>query len=229
MPAINSVPGPSRSLSPELSEPGVSTSSPVSPGSSPTGPPTGVSGSAVRAAPGVLDHAVIGEANSPVLARPSTRLQNNIRRPKQYTDGTVRYGLCTATQEPTTLQQALANDHWRAAMDEEFSALIQNKTWHLVPPSQGTNIIDCKWVYKVERKAHGSIDQYKAPLVAKGFKQQYGIDYEETFSPVVKAATIRLILSLAMSRNLSIRQLDVKNIFLHGVLEEEVYMRTPEL
>ena len=88
-------------------------------------------------------------------------------------------------------------------------------------------MIDCKWVFKIKRKADGSIDHYKARLVAKGFKQRYGIDYEDTFSPVVKAATIRLVLSIALSRGWSLRQLDVQNAFLHGVLEEDVFMRQP--
>jgi hypothetical protein len=112
-------------------------------------------------------------------------------------------------------------------MDVEFSALQKNNTWRLVPPQRGKNIIDCKWVYKIKRKQDGSLDRYKARLVAKGFKQRYGIDYEETFSPVVKAATIRIILSIAVSRNWTLRQLDVHNAFLHGILKEEVYMRQP--
>jgi hypothetical protein len=90
-------------------------------------------------------------------------------------------------------------------MDSEFSALIPNKTWHLVPPSEDRNLIDYRWVYKIKRKADGSIDWYKAWLIAKGFKQRYGIDYDDTFSPVVKFATIHLVLSVAISQGWSLR------------------------
>jgi histone deacetylase 1/2 len=112
-------------------------------------------------------------------------------------------------------------------MDAEYMALMKNKTWNLVPPQKGRNIIDCKWVYKIKRKSDGSLDRYKARLVAKGFKQRYGIDYEDTFSPIIKSTTIRVILSITISRGWSLRQLDVQNAFLYGVLEEEVYMRQP--
>jgi hypothetical protein len=90
-------------------------------------------------------------------------------------------------------------------MDHEFLALQRNKSWHLVPPQKGRNIIQCKWIYKIKRKQDGSLDKYKACLVAKGFRQRYGIEYEDTFSPIVKAATIRIILYIAVSRGWSLR------------------------
>lgn len=167
-----------------------------------------------------------GEQQQPMLG-PATRSRHGIHKPKKYTDGTIRYAALVSTEEPGNLHEALKNKHWKLAMDKEFEALVHNKTWHLVPPQKGVNIIDCKWVYKVKRKTDGSIDRYKARLVAKGFKQRYGIDYEDTFSPIVKAATIRLVLSLAVSQGWSLRQLDVQNAFLHGFLEEDVYMRQP--
>lgn len=131
-----------------------------------------------------------------------TRLQCGIVKPKQYIDGTVRWGMVATSlqEEPANVHEALKDKNSVAAMDFEHQALIKNKTWHLVPPPKGKNIIDCKWVYKIKRRVDGSIDCYKARLVAKGFKQRYGIDYEVTFSPVVKAATIRLILSIAVTK-----------------------------
>jgi histone deacetylase 1/2 len=116
---------------------------------------------------------------------------------------------------------------WKEAMDVEFNTLMKNKTWHLVPPVKGSNIVDYKWVFKEKRKADGSLDKHKARLVAKGFKQRYGIDYEDTFSPVIKMSTIRTILSIAVSKGWSLRRLDVQNVFLHGILEEKVYTRQP--
>jgi hypothetical protein len=103
----------------------------------------------------------------------------------------------------------LGDEKWKEAMDQEFLALKKNDTWHLVPASQGQNLIDCKWVYKIKHKADGIVDRYKTILVLKGFKQWYGIDYEDTFSLVVKMATIKNILSIVVSRGWCLRQLDV--------------------
>jgi hypothetical protein len=96
-----------------------------------------------------------------------------------------------------------------------------------VPQQKGQNIIDFKWVYKTKRKQNGSLDKYKARLVAKDFRQRYAIDYENTFSLVVKAATIKITLSITVSRVWSLHQLVVQNAFLRGDLEEEVYMLQP--
>jgi histone deacetylase 1/2 len=143
------------------------------------------------------------------------------------TDGRVRWCTACVTGEPKTPLEAIKDPRWKKAMQEEFDALPRNETWRLVPPSKGKNIIDCKWVFKIKRKSDGSVERYKARLVAKGFKKWYCIYYEDTFSPVVKIATVRLVLSIVVSRGRSLRQLDVQNAFLHGVLEEEVYMRQP--
>lgn len=109
-------------------------------------------------------------------------------------------------------------------MASELTALAKNNTWTLVPPPSDHSVIGCKWVYKIKKKADGSIERYKARLVAKGFHQQEGIDYFETFSPVVRPTTIRVVLSLATTSRWPIKQLDVQNAFLHGDLTERVYM-----
>jgi histone deacetylase 1/2 len=132
-----------------------------------------------------------------------------------------------AVPEPRDLQQAMAVPQWREAMNQEFGALQKNDTWRLVPRRPGLNVIDSKWVFKVKQSADGSVERYKARLVAKGFKQRYGVDYADTFSPVVKPTTIRLLLPLAVSRRWHLRQLDIQNAFLNGILDEEVYMRQP--
>ncbi|KAJ9682521.1 hypothetical protein PVL29_018440 [Vitis rotundifolia] len=129
--------------------------------------------------------------------------------------------------EPTTYCTTLKISHWFKAMQEEIKALIQNRTWDLVPRPPTANIVGSKWMFKTKLKEDGTIDRYKARLVARGFSQMPGLDFGETFSPVIKYTTIRLILSLAVTLGWAMKQLDVKNAFLHGFLKEEVFMEQP--
>jgi len=112
-------------------------------------------------------------------------------------------------------------------MQAEYDALIANDTWSLVPRPHGVNVVTDKWIYRHKLLADGSLDRYKARWVLRGFTQRPGVDYDETFSPVVKPATVRVVLSLALSQNWPIHQLDVKNTFLHGTLTETVYCVQP--
>jgi len=130
--------------------------------------------------------------------------------------------------EPSTFKQASTKPEWIEAMTHEYNALFSNQTWTLCPRPSHHNVVRNKWVFKVKQKSDGSVDKFKACLVAKGFEQNSGIDYHETFSPVIKPATIRLILSLAVQFDWQLRQLDVSNAFLHRVLEDEVYMEQPQ-
>ncbi|MDV3200001.1 MAG: reverse transcriptase domain-containing protein, partial [Candidatus Phytoplasma australasiaticum] len=133
----------------------------------------------------------------------------------------------TAIDEPKNYAQATKHECWRKAMDAEITALQQNSTWELTDLPPGKVPIGCKWVYKTKLKADGSVERYKARLVAKGYTQQLGIDYLETFSPVARMTTIRTFLSVAVSMNWHIHQMDINNAFLHGDLNEEVYMMLP--
>lgn len=112
-------------------------------------------------------------------------------------------------------------------MEEELAALTANNTWILVPLPPGKRPIACKWVYRIKRKANGSIEHYKACLVAKGFTQAAGIDYHDTLSPTAKMITVRCVFTLAACQALSLHQLDVNNAFLNGELHEELYMSPP--
>jgi hypothetical protein len=133
----------------------------------------------------------------------------------------------TDPTEPKSMKSALQSLHWQQAMRDELHALHQNKTWSLVPRQADMNIVGSRWVFKTKLKSDGSIERFKARLVAKGYNQLEGLDFHETFSPVIKPTTIHLVLSLAITKGWSLRQLDVKNAFLHGHLKEVVYMEQP--
>uniref|UniRef100_A0A2N9G1P2 Integrase catalytic domain-containing protein n=1 Tax=Fagus sylvatica TaxID=28930 RepID=A0A2N9G1P2_FAGSY len=129
--------------------------------------------------------------------------------------------------EPPTYTIACKIPQWHEAMASEFAALQRQATWTLVPSSSSQHVIGCRWVFKLKRNTDGSVARFKAHLVAKGNHQKAGLDFDETFSPVVKLATVRLVLSLATQYRWSLRQLDVSNAFLHGSLKEHVFMHQP--
>jgi hypothetical protein len=112
-------------------------------------------------------------------------------------------------------------------MEEEFEALSANHTWDLVPRPSNANVVTSKWIFKHKFHVDGSLDRYKARRVLRGFTQCPGVDYDETFSPVVKPATVRTVITLAHSRDWPIHQLDVKNAFLHDTLTETVFCSQP--
>jgi Reverse transcriptase (RNA-dependent DNA polymerase) len=129
--------------------------------------------------------------------------------------------------EPRSYSEAVQNPEWRATMSTELRALEANKTWSLTSLPSGKHAIGCKWVFKTKYKADGSIERHKARLVAKGYTQREGIDYQEIFAPVAKLIYVRCLIVIAASRGWPLYQLDVNNAFLHGDLNEEVYMRVP--
>ncbi|KAL8125169.1 hypothetical protein AgCh_012735 [Apium graveolens] len=118
--------------------------------------------------------------------------------------------------------------HWKGAVKSEIDSIISNGTWELVDLPHGCSTIRCKWIFKRKLNPDDSIDKYKARLVAKGFRQRECIDYFDTYSPVSRMTTIRMLIALASIHGLIIHQMDVKTTFLHGDLEEEIYMDQPE-
>ena len=128
---------------------------------------------------------------------------------------------------PNGVQEALADPRWKAAMNEEMKSLQKNETWELVDRPPRKKPVGYRWVYTVKHKEDGTIERFKARLVAKGYTQTYGIDYTDTFAPIAKINTVRVLMSLAANLNWPLQQFDVKNIFLHGELFEEVYMDLP--
>ncbi|GKV50103.1 hypothetical protein SLEP1_g56818 [Rubroshorea leprosula] len=129
--------------------------------------------------------------------------------------------------EPKSFSEAIQDPKWRQAMKAKIDALEKNNTWTLEMLPLDKRPTGCKWVYKIKYNADGTIERYKAHLVAKGFTQVEGIDYHDTFAPVAKLVTVRCLLAITAACNWELHQLDVHNAFLHGDLNEEVYMQLP--
>jgi hypothetical protein len=125
---------------------------------------------------------------------------------------------------PQSHSKAAGNLLWEATMDEEYSALMDNNTWDLVPLLKGRNLVRCQWIYQTNISSYGDISKYKAQIFTKGYSQVHGIDYTETFAPVAKMDSIRLVLAIVASRRWEVHHLDVKSAFLHGYIKEDIYM-----
>ena len=195
-----------------------------------------------------LDHEEIQQENAHVLQQQqeeslaTTRPKRNYKQVQKFGSdkplrhygqvNLVEYALLVEDDEPVTFKQAIKDkdrESWVVAMEEEMQSLHKNKTWEVVPLPVGKSAIGCKWVYKrKEDPTKSSGTRYKARLVAKGFAQKEGVDYNEIFSPVVKHTSIRVLLSIVAHLDLELEQLDVKTAFLHGDLNEEIYMHQPE-
>nr|GFB11610.1 ribonuclease H-like domain-containing protein [Tanacetum cinerariifolium] len=128
-------------------------------------------------------------------------------------DDTIITNTTSISQLPKSPFLALQNPHWNNTMHDEYNTLVKNGTWILLPWPASINFVRSMWLFKHKFHADGTLSRYKARLVANGSSQQLGIDYDETFNPVVKLATIRAVLSLAVSRKWPIHQLDDKNTF----------------
>jgi len=129
--------------------------------------------------------------------------------------------------DPQTFEEAWTSQRWREAMKVEMEAIEKNNTWQLVDPPKGVIPVGIKWVFKTKFNEDGQVEKYKARLVAKGYSQRYGIDYTEVFAPVARLDTVRLLLALAAQSAWDVFQLDVKSAFLHGDLQEEIYVQQP--
>jgi hypothetical protein len=149
----------------------------------------------------------------------------NLRAPTRYESNVAEYNVPLMYSEAT---QGADAPQWIEAINSELKAHQENGTWSLVERNPGVKTIDSKWVFKLMRNPEGDGYRYKARLCARGFLQQRGVDYNETFAPVVRYDSIRVLLALVAAENLELAQFDIQTAFLHGQLEEEIYMEVPE-
>lgn len=136
--------------------------------------------------------------------------------------------LLLVNEEPWDWNEAKEQKVWRIACEEEITSIRKNRTWTLVDLPNGCKAIGLKWVFKIKRNADGSINKFKARLIAKGYVQRSGVDFDEVFVPVARLETVRVLIALAASSNWEIHHLDVRTAFLHGELKEDVFVSQPD-
>ncbi|KAK2416401.1 putative mitochondrial protein [Trifolium repens] len=157
---------------------------------------------------------ILGNKNSPTKTRSNFRDEESL------------FGLVSLIK-PKTTNEALSDDAWIVAMEEELNQFKRNDVWDLVPKPKHKNIIGTKWVYINKLNEQGEVTRNKARLVAQGYSQQEGIDFTETYAPVARLEAIKLLLSYAVNNDITLYQMDVKSAFLNGVISEEVYVKQP--
>ena len=176
--------------------------------------------------------------SEPMVVEPQSTILRRSQRERRssITDDYVVYlqesgidlGIYNDPDSYTQAMQGNDSGKWFHAIEEELKSMDQNQVWDLVELPKGCKRVGCKWVFKTKRDSIGNIERYKARLVAKGFTKKDGIDYKETFSPVSKKDSLRIIMALVAHYDLELHQMDVKTAFLNGNLEEEIYMDKPE-
>jgi hypothetical protein len=155
------------------------------------------------------------------------RCSNQIRAPPTYLHDYSYFSAVISLYEPHTYCEVYTNPFWQQVMTEELQALEKTHTWDLVDLPRGKSVIGCKWVYKIKTKSDGTIERYKARVVAKGYAQEYRIDYEKTFAPIARISSVRSLLAITTIHQWPLFQMDVKNAFLNSDRTEEVYMQAP--
>ena len=131
----------------------------------------------------------------------------------------------TSVKEPQSVREALTSREWIDAMRTEIDSLHHNQVWELVELPEDRKAVGSKWVFKAKTNADGTVERCKARLVAQGYSQKEGLDYDETFSPVVRSESVRSVIALASKNGLKLHQMDITTAFLNGDLQEEVYMK----
>ncbi|MCO5579404.1 hypothetical protein L7F22_033259 [Adiantum nelumboides] len=170
------------------------------------------------------------QAENPPVTDHWVRRSTRVTRPPDRYEPSLDYVMLTDCGEPSCYKEAMQREDskkWFKAMVSEMQSLEKNHTWDLVDLPPGHKALPCKWVYKTKVKSDAA-SKYKARLVAKGYKQKHGVDFDEIFSPVVKLATLRLVLGLVAFEDMELKQMYVKTAFLHGDLLEMIYMMQPE-
>ena len=216
------------------------TISEVIPDSEPASVP--ISTDPVETEPLVEENGIDGDTGRYILPHRITRGIPPKRYSPEKTGKKSRYGVANFVQEnltkmarafaaalyeeeeiPRTAEEAMRHKHWKEAMITEMKALMKNNTWVKGKLPEGVKTVGCRWVFTIKRRPDGTIERYKARLVAKGYTQTYGVDYAETFSPVAKVNTVRVLFSIAANKDWPLHQFNVTNAFLHGELPKPVF------